>query len=178
MRITALSSVLVLCVLVAPAAAEHAHPPRPATIAAAEPAGSAAARARQIAGELGLTGDPSAPHEEPFLAAREITAQVAPHRPEIQRCYLDHRTDVRRAGHLDVTLVIARSGEVRALRIAAPGLPARATRAVQACIHELVAALRFPERRNDTTAIVPYYFQKTSAPGAGPLLGCWNPKGC
>ena len=38
-------------------------------------------------------------------------------------------------------------------------------------------ALRFPERRNDTTATVPYYFQHTNTPGGGPQESCWNPKG-
>ena len=47
-----------------------------------------------------------------------------------------------------------------------------------ACIREAVEVVKFPARRNDTTAIVPYFFQHTNTPGGGPQLSCWDPKGC
>ena len=181
MRITALSSALALGALalgVHPASADRAAPTHHAKIAAVlEPARPVRGEPT-LTGELGLTGARHAPREERFLAAREITAEIAPHGAEIQRCYLDHLAAIRRPGQLDLTFVISRRGDVLSLQIAAPGLAARTARAVETCIRDVVSAVQFPERRNDTTAIVPYYFQKTVAPHAGPQLSCWNAKGC
>ena len=47
-----------------------------------------------------------------------------------------------------------------------------------ACIREAVEVVHFPARRNDTTAIVPYFFQHTNTLGGGPQPSCWDPKGC
>ena len=33
-------------------------------------------------------------------------------------------------------------------------------------------------RKTFTTATIPYFFQRTAAPNAGPQLSCWDPKGC
>jgi hypothetical protein len=38
--------------------------------------------------------------------------------------------------------------------------------------------LRFPQRRAETTAVIPYFFQHTWAPNSGPQESCWSPKGC
>jgi len=190
MRISALSSLLVLGVLAAPARADRKDLVKPtaadgptrriaaitAPIAAAgrtEPPGTSL-----TTGDLRLTGAGRPSHPQPFLEAREIAAEVHPYAPEIERCYLERLGDVRRAGRLDLTLVIGRDGDVVSLAAAAPGLPARTARQVESCIREAVSALHFPERRSDTTAVVPYYFQHTYAPGAGPQLSCWNPRGC
>jgi hypothetical protein len=112
------------------------------------------------------------------LEAREVAAEVRPYAPEIQRCYRDHLGDVRRAGRLDVTLVIGRDGYLVSLKTAAPGLPGRSARRIESCIREALDPLHFPARRNATTAVVPYYFQHTEATGGGPQLSCWNPRGC
>ena len=42
----------------------------------------------------------------------------------------------------------------------------------------LVSELTFPARRSPTTAVIPYFYQHTAAPNAGPQLSCWDPKGC
>lgn len=123
-------------------------------------------------------GPMPAERQAPFLAAGEIAAEVRPFAPEIERCYLERLGDTHRAGHLDLTLVIGRDGAVVSVSAAAPGLPGRAAHQVESCIRGTVETLHFPERRNDTTAVVPYYFQRTRAPGAGPQLSCWNPRGC
>jgi hypothetical protein len=117
-------------------------------------------------------------HKEPALTASDVFALVAPHGPEIERCYMDAVGESRRGGRLDLRFVIARDGEVLALHAAASTLPARMLRNVETCIRSEVQAVRFPERRNDTTAVVPYVFQRTEAPNSGPQLSCWNPKGC
>ncbi len=190
MRISALSSVLLLCGLLGSAHADRKdRPPANPAVAALGPVrGDHPARADRVpslsTGDLALTGPArsarSAPPARPdlFLTAGEITSHVAPRASEIERCYLERLGDARRGGHLDLTLVITRDGGVLSLKAAASGLPVKTARKVEACIREIVETVQFPARRNDTTAVVPYVFQKTDAPGAGPLLSCWNPKGC
>jgi hypothetical protein len=183
MRISSLSPFLVVAALAAPARADRQEP-RPAR--ATQKVAALAPRAERTAGslttgDLGITGSPGATRDArpaPFLAADEITAEVRPYAPEIERCYLERLDDVRRAGRLELRFVIGRDGSVVSLSAAAPGLPARTARRVESCIREAVDALHFPVRRNDTTAIVPYYFQHTDTPGGGPQLSCWDPKGC
>lgn len=174
MRISTLSPLFVVGALVTPARADHKSPEQVATLAPsrAERTGPAS-----IAGDLGIPGARAA-RKDPFLSAREVAAEVRPYAPEIVRCYTERLDDVRRAGHLDLTLVIGRDGSIVSLSAAAPSLPARTARKVEACIREAASALHFPARRNDTTAVVPYYFQHTETPGGGPQLSCWNPKGC
>lgn len=125
-----------------------------------------------------LVAPARAAHEDRFLDAREVAAEVRPYAPAIERCYLDRIGDVERAGRLDLTIVIGRDGHVVSLDAVAPGLPRGTVQQVTACIREAVDATQFPARRNDTTAIVPYYFQRTRTPGGGPQLSCWNPRGC
>ncbi|MBC7976760.1 MAG: hypothetical protein H7138_17435, partial [Myxococcales bacterium] len=108
----------------------------------------------------------------------DVLAQVAPHSAALERCYLTHVTGTRRAGHLDILLEIARDGRVLSVATAAGELSPRATQRVTACIRSIAQTLQFPERRNDTTVVLPYYFQKTEAPGAGPQPSCWNAQGC
>jgi len=112
------------------------------------------------------------------LTAGEVAAGVAPHARDIQRCYRDEIGEARGANHLELTLVIAYDGRVRSATVAVPRLAARTTRRMAACMRTALATARFPERRSDTMAILPYYFQKTEAPDAGPQLSCWNRSGC
>lgn len=175
-----LASLLVLGALAAPAQAEHKDVARPrerVAAAAAAVVHTERGGTSLTTGDLGLTGA-RAGRKDAFLEAHEIAAEVTPYAPDIERCYLDRLGDVRRAGRLDLTFVIGRDGHVVSLDAAAPGLPARTVRQMESCIREAVDAVHFPERRNDTTAIVPYYFQHTSTPGGGPQLSCWNPRGC
>jgi hypothetical protein len=179
MQISALSSFLLLVAFVGAAHADRkdrsAFRPAVATLGGDRTTGRGSALST---GDLALTGPARAARPASSLTAREITAQVAPHAPEIERCYLDRLGNARRGGKLDLTVVIARDGSVQSLRAASLGLPATAAHKVEACIHEIVETVQFPARRGDTTAVVPYVFQKTDAPGAGPLPSCWNPKGC
>jgi hypothetical protein len=193
-----LASLGMLCALAAPARAEHtdaATPRERVAAAAAEavrtergatslPTGAVTEEVRTArgatsltTGELGLTGA-RAVRKDAFLEASEVAAEVRPYAPDIERCYLDRLGDIHRAGRLDLTFVIGRDGHVVSLDAAAPGLPSRTVHQVAACIREAVDPIHFPARRADTTAIVPYLFQHTNAPGGGPQLSCWNPKGC
>jgi hypothetical protein len=113
-----------------------------------------------------------------YLTTGDVTDIVAPRAPEIERCYITALGASRRGGRLDLMFIIARDGHVVSLDTSAPGLPVRAGLQLHRCLRTAVEPLHFPARRNDTTAIVPYYFQRTDAPDAGPQLSCWNPKGC
>jgi hypothetical protein len=178
MRILALSSLLVLGALTTPARADRKDlsksPEQVATLAPrTEHLGASLAT-----GKLGLTGSTRAARNDLFLSAAEVAAEVRRYAPDIEQCYLERLGDPRRAGHLDLTFVIGRDGHVVSVAAAAPALATRTAHQVESCIREAVEALRFPPRRNETTAIVPYYFQHTNAPGAGPQPSCWNPRGC
>jgi len=178
MRLSALSSTLILGTLVTLVAPAQAERKAPRVAAAGVPAREEQRAPTLTTGDLALTGPARAPRKEPFLAVGDITALVTPHAPEIERCYLDHIGAALRPGHLDLTFVIARDGNVLSLAAAAPGIPAKVVHQIVTCIRETVGGLQFPARRNDTTAVVPYFFQRTLAPNAGPQLSCWNPKGC
>lgn len=176
-----LAALLALGALAAPARAERKDAAKPreriAAAAAAAVHATASGGPTLATGSLGLTGARPA-RKAVFLEAREIAAEVRPYASDIERCYLDRLDDVRRAGRLDLTFVIGRDGRVVSLDAAAPGLPSRTVRQMAICIREAVDPIHFPERRSDTTAIVPYYFQHTSTPGGGPQLSCWDPRGC
>lgn len=119
-------------------------------------------------------GAPSAPDAgKDFLVSREITAVVAPHLSEIKRCYLEAAvpSEPRGSARLELRFVIGREGWVRSVSATVPGLPAKPTHKLAACMREILADVRFPARRNETLAVVPYFFQKTVAPNAGPQLG-------
>jgi hypothetical protein len=176
MRISVLSSTVVLGTLGTFAVSAHADHKEPRVAAASGQAREE--RSAPITGDLAFTGPARGSHQEPFLAVGDITALVTPHAPEIQRCYLRGIGASRRPGHLDLTFVIARDGNVLSVKAAAPGVPAKAVRRIGTCIRKAVDGLQFPARPNDTTAVVPYLFQRTVAPNAGPQLSCWNRKGC
>lgn len=177
---SSLTSLVVLGALAAPARAEHKDAGKPReriAAAAAEAVRPERGGTSLTTGELGLTGVRAA-RKAASLEATEVAAEVRPYAPDIERCYLDRLGDVRRAGRLDVMFVIGRDGYVVSLDIAAPGMSAKTVDQVVTCIRTTVDPIHFPERRGDTTAIVPYYFQHTNAPGSGPQLSCWSPKGC
>jgi hypothetical protein len=177
MRTSVFSGLLLLGALVGSAHADRKAPPTSAsTVATLGPTNTTLTTGdRALTGSAGST---SAAQREAYLTAREISTQVSPYAAEIEHCYLERAGNVKRTGRLDLTVMIARDGVVQAVRTATPGLPAHTARRVEACIRDIVEPLRFPARRSDTTAIVPYAFQKTHAPDAGPLMSCWNPRGC
>jgi len=189
MRISVLSSTLLLgslatlTTLATPAHAEHkaTHVTESRVATINTPLGSPGeerARPALTTGDLALTGKAGATHQEALLSAGEINRLVAPHAPEIERCYLDGIGAAQRPGHLDVTFMIGRDGNVFSLKAAAAGVPAKTVTKIETCIRSAVDGIQFPVRRSDTTAVVQYFFQKTNAPNAGPLMSCWNPKGC
>lgn len=112
------------------------------------------------------------------LAPGEVKAELARVDADVARCYLGAIGDRAGAGRLDLVLTIHRKGIVDHVDVRAPGLPAKLVQKIELCVREALADVTFPARRIGTTAVVPYYWQKTAAPGAGPQASCWNPKGC
>ncbi len=116
--------------------------------------------------------------DERSLSASDITAQLRPISPEIERCYLERTAEVRGAGHLAIVLTIDKHGILDQLSVKTPGIAARVSKQIESCIRETVAPMSFPKKRVTTTATVPYFFQRTVAPNAGPQLSCFDPAGC
>lgn len=115
---------------------------------------------------------------EVALSPTDVTAQLRPYAASIERCYLDRTAEVAGAGKLSVELTVSRKGEVEAIAVKTPGLSTRLGVQIGDCIVHAVEGVAFPARRTHTTATVPFYFQRTTAPGAGPQLSCWDPAGC
>jgi hypothetical protein len=198
MRLTALSSVLAIGVVGVLTHSAHADDKKPLAAthqlaALVDPALTTRPGAGLSTGELGLTAARAAApadgtvaaiapalrdRPERYLTTSDVATVVGDRSADIERCYVDAMGASRRGGKLDVMFTIARNGSVLSVDTAAPGLSAVATHHMHACIRTAVEGLAFPARRNDTTAIVPYYFQRTDAPNAGPQLSCWNPRGC
>lgn len=112
---------------------------------------------------------------ERSLSLTDIDALVKPVSPELSRCFLDATPS---GGQLLVQLAIHRRGTLDSVTVSTPGLPAKVSRQIESCVRAVVAPLEFPARRTSTTAVVPYVFQKTAAPNAGPLPSCYSPRGC
>ncbi len=112
------------------------------------------------------------------LTPGDVTAQLAPFADRIEHCYLDRTTEIRGAGQLELVLTVTRHGSVEAIDVRTPGLAAKLAKQIDGCIRETIESVAFPARKTFTTAAVPYFFQRTAAPNAGPQLSCWDPKGC
>jgi hypothetical protein len=108
------------------------------------------------------------------LSATEVQHYFAPYGSDVRGCFL------RRAagGKFSLDLIIHRDGSVFRAQVATPSLSRRAGRAVDACVQKLARSWHFPMRAGFTHAVVPFYLQKTNAPGAGPQPGCRSPRGC
>jgi hypothetical protein len=112
------------------------------------------------------------------LSPTDVTAQLRPHASTIERCYLERTADIAGAGRLSLELTVSRKGKVLAIAVKTPGLPTKLGVQIGGCIADSLEGVTFPPRRTYTTATVPFYFQRTAAPGAGPLLSCWSASGC
>ncbi len=114
----------------------------------------------------------------PALSAQDVTSQLRPVADAIEHCYMDRTAEVRGAGHLELVLTVSRQGVVEHVDVNTPGLAAKIGKDIAGCIRTAVTSISFPARKVFTTATIPYFFQRTAAPGAGPQLSCRNPNGC
>lgn len=117
------------------------------------------------------------PRLEP-LDRDDVRAHVKTLDEQVGRCYLDVVGDRAGAGKLDITLEIHRKGIVDKIAVTTPGLPVKLGKRVDACVRPLFEGMQFPARRAGTTATLPYFYQRATAPGAGPQYSCWSAKGC
>lgn len=108
------------------------------------------------------------------LTVGEVKAEVMPHSDAIGACYVGAGA----AGELRIVLTVSRQGAVRELDVVTPGLPAKQAKRIDSCIRPLLHDVKFPARKTTTTATLPFYYQRTAAPGAGPQPSCWDAKGC
>ena len=112
------------------------------------------------------------------LTSDEVKAELRPVSEQIEHCYTDNTREVTGAGHLDLVFTVSHRGGLDKLEVKTPGLSARVAKRVERCIREAVTPVSFPPRKGWTNATVPYFFQRTRAPNAGPQLSCWSPDGC
>lgn len=112
------------------------------------------------------------------LTSDEIQEQLRPFSDEIEHCYMDRTPEVRGAGHLDIVLSVSRHGVLEKLEVKTPKLATKLAKSIDTCIRAAVTTVSFPERKDWTTATVPFFFQHTWAPNTGPQYSCWNPNGC
>jgi hypothetical protein len=112
------------------------------------------------------------------LGPGEVRAHLKRVDAAIGACYLGAIGDRVGAGKLEVVLSIHRKGLVDHVDVNAPGLPAKLVSKIDGCVRAALAGITFPARRIGTTAVVPYFWQKTAAVDAGPQQSCWDPNGC
>lgn len=112
------------------------------------------------------------------LSASEVQKYFTPYVPAVRQCYLTHATSRAATGALRLELIIHHGGYVFRFGFAAPGVDKPALGKLDACLRELAATWRFPVRKGFTTAVLPFVFLRTNAPGAGPIESCWDPRGC
>lgn len=112
------------------------------------------------------------------LDASEVAAQMRYYTTDINGCYLASARQVKGAGKLEIKLEIHRTGNIDSIDVKTPGLPPAVSKKIASCVTAIITDTAFPERKAPTTAIVPFFYQHTAAPGSGPQLSCWNPRGC
>jgi hypothetical protein len=122
------------------------------------------------------TATASADTKPKALSVTDITAQLAPVSQDIERCFLDRASAT--GGKLELVLTVTRKGAIESLAVKTPGLAAKLAKEIDGCVRPLVEPVSFPARKTFTMATIPYLFQKTAAPGAGPQLSCWDAAGC
>lgn len=111
-----------------------------------------------------------------ILSREELERAIAPHVPAIQGCYKTHAAKQKRArGELRLEMLIRPEGVLQKLWVVAPGVRGDG---LSKCIKKNSESWRFPEKPGFTNAVLPFFFLKTHAEGAGPLHSCWSAKGC
>lgn len=112
------------------------------------------------------------------LERAELNKVLEPLRSDINRCYLASASQL--GGRLDLELEISPYGSLQNVKVSTPDLRNKPTMAnkISACVKGIVKQLTFPKRKAWTTAQFSYVYHKAHAPGDGPQLSCWNPRGC
>ncbi len=136
----------------------------------------AAGASSALAGETRTRRTAPDPTEELTLPAPELSAAVSPWIPQVRACWLRHATaKARRDGRLRIELTVDPVGMVWQHRMLYAG---RRSRPLDRCLGNVMADLRFPMRRGYTMAAIPFMFRASAGPGSGPIMSCYNPRGC
>lgn len=112
------------------------------------------------------------------LSAAEVQRAFEPYVPEVRACYLNNARGKTVDGTLRLELIVHPSGKIFRFGFAAPGVKPPWLGKLDACLRALTEAWQFPARKGYTTAVLPFLFQRTTAPGAGPIESCWDARGC
>lgn len=112
-----------------------------------------------------------------MLTAAEVQKYFEPYVPAVRGCYLASAGGAA-DGNLRLELIIHPDGSIFRFGFAAPGVTPPARGKLDRCLRALVPSWHFPVRTRFTTAVLPFLFHATRAPGAGPIESCWDPRGC
>ena len=103
------------------------------------------------------------------LTAKELRKYIQPYMPGIRDCYVAKAKSGD--GSLRLELIIHRDGSVFKFAFTAPNVSAGTRQQLDRCLRPLSETWHFPVRRGFTSAVIPFLFVKTRAPGAGPQMG-------
>ena len=113
------------------------------------------------------------PHDDKIdadsLTAKELHKYFEPYLVGVRDCYAANAKTGD--GTLRLELIIHRDGTVFKFGFTAPGVPSKAIQELDHCLRPLSETWHFPVRRGFTSAVVPFLFVHTHAPGAGPKMG-------
>jgi hypothetical protein len=105
---------------------------------------------------------------QPTISAKDLKKYFEPYIPSVRDCYVANAQGHGVDGNLRLELIIHRDGTVFRFGFEAPGVTGGALRKLDSCLRALSETWHLPVRRGFTTAVLPFYFQRTLAPGAGP----------
>lgn len=131
-----------------------------------------------IAGVLARVAIAGPDDPDRTLSARDVQTYFAPYVPAVRTCYLDHAKGKNVTGALRLELIIHHGGHIFRFGFVAPGVEKPHLAKLDKCLRDLASTWRFPVRKGFTSAVLPFVFLKTTAPGAGPIESCWDPRGC
>ncbi|MFN0245929.1 MAG: hypothetical protein ACKV2T_03410 [Kofleriaceae bacterium] len=112
------------------------------------------------------------------MSAKDVQKYFAPYVPAVRECYVSNAKGKNVTGALRLELIIHHGGHVFRFGFAAPGVEKPHFGKLDSCLRSLASTWRFPVRKGFTSAVLPFVFLKTNAPGAGPIESCWDPRGC
>lgn len=129
-----------------------------------------------LGARVGATGQRD--REGETLSAKEVSKYFEPYLPEVRTCYLANARGKQVDGTLRIELLIHPSGKVFRFGFVARGVVKPWLPRLDACLRKLPSTWTFPVRGGFTSAVLPFLFQRTTAPGAGPIESCWDARGC
>jgi hypothetical protein len=113
-------------------------------------------------------GDPDSLDDQ-TLSAKEVARYFTPYVPEVRACYVANAHTKAASGVLRLELVIHSNGSIFRFGFSAPGVVPPWLARLDGCLRERSATWHFPVRKGFTSAVLPFEFVKTDAPGAGPI---------